>query len=89
MIGQMKDITETAEPVIDIWPSVEQLVRKGIVLQYVYENELVESVYGNSSFHHVLLPTAIKDNFVVLIINLAQQTIDGYYRLDLKKEYGV
>jgi hypothetical protein len=57
----MTDVTETAEPVVDIWDYVEELVRQNSVDKYVYENNLVEKVYRSdtSTFDHVLLPTVL------------------------------
>ena len=85
----MTDVTETAEPVVDIWQYVEELVREKIIDSYVYENNLVEAVYRNdtSTFDHVLLPTGHKDVFIVLVVDLINATILGYNRLDLIKLY--
>lgn len=71
MTGKMTDVTESAEPALDIWPYVEILRNEQIVLDYVFTAELVESVYtnGDGSFHHVLLPTDNKNVFIVLIID--------------------
>ena len=61
MNGKMQDITETAEPVVDIWPYVELLVSAEVVLHYVFDKTLVESVYRSQDgvFDHILLPPAI------------------------------
>jgi hypothetical protein len=86
---KMVDVTQTATPSADIWPYVQELTEKKLVLEYVTENELVELVYRNPStgYDHVLLPTAKKDAFVVIIVNLNSSTIDGHYFLDLRAEY--
>lgn len=90
MTVKMVDITETAEPVVDIWPYVQKLNEQKVVLNYVYENELVETVYSNSenSFHHVLLPTDNKNVFIVIVIDATAKEISGHFCLDLNKEYG-
>jgi hypothetical protein len=90
MTGKMVDITETAEPVVDIWPFVQMLKKEKVVLDYVYENELVENVYRNTenSFHHVLLPTDNKNIFIVIIIDVTAKDIKGHFCLDLNREYG-
>jgi hypothetical protein len=87
MTGKMTDVTESAEPVVDIWPYVEILRNDKIVLDYVFINELVESVYtnGDGSFHHVLLPTDHKNVFIVLIIDVLGQRIKGHFKLDLNQ----
>ncbi len=70
---------------------MELLVNEGVVDKYIYENELVEIVYRNRevSFDHVLLPTAVKNVFVVIVVSLTAQDIYGHYVLDLNKEYGL
>lgn len=87
----MIDITDTAEPAVDIWPYVQLLTKEGVVLDYVYENRLVEIVYGSNEnkFHHVLLPTDTENIFIVLIVDLQTQNIKGHFRLNLNNEYGI
>jgi hypothetical protein len=91
MSSPMTDVTTTAEPAVDIWTFVKELNKEGIVLDYVYNNELVEKVYRNSSctFDHVLLPTKNDNFFIAIIINLKKTEIEGYFPLDLEKEYGI
>lgn len=91
MTGKMTDVTESAEPIVDIWPYVEILTKDKIVLDYVFSNELVESVYtnGDGSFHHVLLPTDNKNLFIVLVIDVIGQRIKGHFKLDLNEQYGL
>ena len=87
--GKMIDITETAEPTIDIWPYVQLLLKDNIVTNYIYDNELVEKVYTDEAghFHQVLLPTEIENVFIVIIIDTKEKNIIGYFRLDLNKKY--
>lgn len=40
---KMIDVTETAEPVVDIWPYVEQLTADKVVNKYTFDNALVVS----------------------------------------------
>jgi hypothetical protein len=91
MVGGMVDITETAEPIVNIWPYVEELTTKNIDLGYVYEQELVESVYGNAAntCHHVLLPTNERNVFVIIIVDVKAAQIKGHFYLDLNSEYGL
>lgn len=90
MTGKMTDVTESVEPVVDIWPYVEILRNNRIVIDYVFTNELVEAVYinGDGSFHHVLLPTDQKNLFIVLIVDILGQRIKGHFKLDLNQQYG-
>ena len=88
---KMIDVTQTVEPVIDIWPYIKQLVEENIILSYVFDNELVEAVYRNSenTFNHILIPTEKENIFIVLVLNLALVQLVGYYRLDLEQEYRI
>jgi hypothetical protein len=88
---RMTDVTETAEPIIDIWNYVEQLVQQDVVDIHVCKNNLVEKVYRNdtSGFDHVLLPTEKKNVFVAVVIDLKNQIIVGHIKLDLNEKYGL
>jgi hypothetical protein len=91
MTDKMLDVTATAEPIVDIWPYVKQLTKDKIVLDHVYDNQLVETVYRNDTgtFDHVLLPADNSNEFVIIIVDLKQKKIKGHFRLDLNKEYGL
>src|SRR5574343_1127284 len=91
MTPKMVDVTETAEPTVDIWDYVEKLTADKIVNEYTFKNNLVEKVYRNqiNTFDHVLLPTPDKNIFVVIIVDLINKNIKGYFRLDLSAEYGL
>jgi hypothetical protein len=86
---KMADVTETAEPIVDIWTYVKDLVYENIVSEYVFKNNLVEKVYRNdtSTFDHILLPTNDKNVFIVIVVKIGNATILGHYKLDLTKEY--
>lgn len=89
MTSGMTDVTETAEPVVDVWPYVEMLTSEGIVSNYVLENSLVEKVYRSkdSKYDHVLLPTAKENYFIVLVVDIKAKAIIGHHQLDLNKLY--
>lgn len=91
MVSPMTDVTQSAEPVIDIWPYIHELTKEKIVPEYAYNNHLVEKVYRNGlkTFEHVLLPTGNINSYVVIIVDLHAVSIKGYYVLDLEKEYQV
>lgn len=91
MGSKMIEVTETAEPVVDIWAYVKDLVYENIVSDYVFKNNLVEKVYRNdtATYDHILLPTNNKNVFIVLVVKLGNATIIGHYRLDLTKEYSL
>jgi hypothetical protein len=91
MDGGMTDVTDIANPTVDIWNYVSYLVKENVVIDYVFTNNLVEKVYRNStnSFDHILLPTNDKNIFVIVIVDLNKSSIYGHYGLDLNKEYGL
>lgn len=86
---KMLDVTDIAEPVVDIWPYVKQLMLDKIVEQYAFENELVEKVYRNqnNTYDQILLPSSDKNVFIVILVDLFNKKINGHYRLDLNEEY--
>ncbi len=87
--NKMTDVTQTAEPVVDIWQYVEELVGQNLVDKYVFDNNLVEIVYRNdtSTFDHILLPTADKNIFIALVVDLKNEIILGHKNLDLNQKY--
>jgi len=87
----MLDVTVNAFPTVDIWSYVQELVAEKIVTEYVYDRKLVELVYRNNenAFDHVLLPTNSANVFIVIIVDLEQKNINGYFKLDLNKEHGL
>ena len=91
MGDKMFNVTETAQPIIDIWSFANHLVYEKIINEYVYENQLVENVYRNNTntFDHILIPTEKPEFFTVIIVDLTKAEIKGYYKLDLKEEYGL
>jgi len=88
---KMTDVTQKAEPIVDIWAYVKDLVYENIVSEYVLKNNLVEKVYRNdtSSFDHILLPTSDENVFIVIVVKIGNATIFGHYKLDLSKEYSL
>jgi hypothetical protein len=89
MGDRMIDVTDSAEPIVDIWPYVYQLTEDDLIQRNVYQNHLIEKVYRNEreTFDHVLLPTDNPNKFIVLIVDLIAASIKGHYRLNLEKEY--
>ncbi len=53
--------------------------------------ERVYAVYDNitGTFRHILLPCDKKNCFTVIIVDLSDGSIYGYYPLDLNEEYGL
>lgn len=91
MQTRMIDVSEIAEPVIDIWPYVLELVEREIVPKLVFDENLVEKVYRNIdyTYEHVLLPSSRENEFIVIIVNRNIPSIYGHYKLDLRDEYNL
>jgi hypothetical protein len=91
MSAEMEDVTETAEPVVDISPYVEALIAEGLILPNTLEEELIEIIYRNEAHthDHVLLPTDDEEVFIALVIDLENEHLLGHYRMDLNEEPGV
>jgi len=89
--NRMIDVTESAEPVLDIWPYVRQLNEQNVVSDHVLNGELVEHVYrtDTSTFDHVLLSGSRSNQYVVVVVDLNNHVITGHYILDLNSEYGL
>jgi hypothetical protein len=90
-VGQMADVTATAEPVVDIWSYVEDLVEDGYVHPRVYEHAMVESIYRSEDgqYDHVMLAASVPNVFPIIIVNLRATRLEGHYFLDLNSEYGL
>lgn len=88
---KMREVTETVDPVTDIWPMVKLLNDRKIVEDHTYQNELVAHVYRNevSTFDHVLLPGTFKNRFVVIVVDIPEKMVKGYYNLNLDDLYGL
>ncbi len=87
----MIDVTESAEPVLDIWPYVRQLNEQNVVSDHVLNGELVEHVYrtDTSTFDHVRLSGSRSNEYIVIVVDLRNCAIKGHYLLDLNYQYGL
>ena len=84
----MKDITDTAEQIVDIWPYVDSLDLRALGVERI--NDVVY-VYldGRERLEHVCIGTSRFNAMLVIIIDRIQRGILGHYLLDLNEEYGV
>jgi hypothetical protein len=85
---RMVNVTDSAEPVLDIWPYVKQLNKQGIITDFVLNNESVESIYRTDAltFEHILLSGSKSNHYVVIVVDLNSCVIAGHYLLDLNSE---
>ena len=91
MIEPMAQIDVYPISTSDIWGHLLDLVKKGIISDYVYDNRLIEKVYRNGAktFDQLLLPTLHTNIYIIIIVDLTASAIFGYYQLDLNLEYGI
>ena len=87
----MKDITQDAEAVVDIWEYAGSLLAENLISQYGFDNRLIEAVYSgeNGHYQHVLLFTAQNNCYIVIVIDTEKRVILGHHLLDLNEEYGI
>jgi hypothetical protein len=86
----MLDVTETAEPPLDIWPYVKAVAKVDLA-GYKLLDEIVEYVWRSADehFEHVLVSTENADIFLVIVVDLFNVQIHGHHLLNLPKEYGL
>jgi hypothetical protein len=86
----MLDVSQTAEPVLDIWPYVEAVPESDLEgfnlldgpVRYVYQSPA-------GQYLHVLVSTDDEKTFLVIIIDVLSVKIVGHYLLDLASFYGL
>jgi hypothetical protein len=84
----MLDVSQTAEPVLDIWPYVEA-VPKADLDGFILSDGVVRYVYQSPSgqYLHILVSTDDANTFLVIIVNLFFVKIIGHYLLNLVQVY--
>jgi hypothetical protein len=90
MTAKMHDVTEATSNVLDIWPYIDSVPAIELDGHSVYDR-FVELVYRSDDgcFDHVLVMTRTKNVYLVVVVNLAQDSIYGHRLLDLNREYGL
>ena len=88
--ASMEEVSQTAGNVIDIWPYV-QAVSSEDLQQHTVCEQSVESVYrmGDGHFDHILVMTRTKNVYLVIVVNLLENSIHGHHLLDLNREDGL
>ncbi len=89
MKSRMNNVTESAEPVINIWDYAGQLLEANLISEYAFSKRYVEAVYENSenTYQHILLFTEQKNCYIVIVADITHKTIFGHYILDLNEKY--
>ena len=91
MQGNMTNVTQNYTCNVDIWPQVKELADQQLVDEAVYNNKKVLVVYRNEdkTYDHILLPTNKDEHYIVIVLDIVHNAIEGYYYLNLQKEDGV
>lgn len=91
MSGGMKNVTDTAERLTDIWAYASQSGVREMISEYGFENKLIEAVYENGvgSYQHVLLYGVREDTYAVIVVDVREREVFGHYLLDLGEKYGL
>jgi len=89
-IGRMRDVTDDAAPVADIWPYVAAIPRSDLGGRR-FLPEVVEFVYrsGDEAFDHVLIPTSEANVYLVVVVDRRAKTVFGHHILNLREKYGL
>lgn len=91
MGSKMTNVTENAEPLVNIWNYAKQLLKDNLISEYGFSKKYVEAVYENTdyTYQHILLFTNKKNSYAVIIVDIVHKTILGHYILDLNEKYGL
>ena len=86
----MQNVTETAEPKLDIWPYVDAVPIADLE-GFVLSEGVVKYVHlaASQQYEQVLVAANDKNVFLVIVINLPEIKIDGHCLLDLAELYGL
>ncbi|MBQ9541400.1 hypothetical protein [Ruminococcus sp.] len=81
MSGGMKNVTDTAERLTDIWAYASQNGVREVISEYGFENKLIEAVYENGvgSYQHVLLYGVREDTYAVIVVDVREREVFGHY----------
>jgi hypothetical protein len=83
----MRNVTENAEPVVDIWPYVDALDLDALGLPSVNE---VNYVYrdAHERFDQVLIGSGRFNAILIVVVDRHLKTVLGHHLLDLNEAYG-
>ena len=86
----MRNVTQDATNVIDIWPYVASVPTADLLGHQVYD-QFVEYVYRDATgrFDHVLVMTKTKNVYLTVVVDLVGDVIHGHHLLDLNEKYGL
>lgn len=90
MSSPVRDVTQTATDVIDIWPYARSVPAEDLHGHTLWD-DFIEAVYRSSDnrFDHVLAMTRTRNVYLVIVVDLIEDSIYGHRLLDLNREYGL
>lgn len=87
----MQDVAHSAKNVLDVWPYIEQIPPTDLEGHFVEDQQLIEAAYrtNDGRYDHVLAITKTANVYLVIVIDLINDSIYGHHLLDLNREYGL
>ena len=91
MSGGMKNVTDTAGGIVDIWEYASNFGVRMLLSDYGFENRIIEAVYENFSctYQHILLFGLRENVYIVVVVDMQKGEVYGHYYLDLNEKYGL
>lgn len=79
MGSKMSEVTESAEPLTDIWNYAQQLLKDNLISQEGFLKRYIEAVYVNNenTYQHILLFTNQKNVYAVIIVDMREKRFSG------------
>ena len=84
----MRDVTTTADPILDIWPYVDSLDSSELGDIIAHDVAFVYR-HPKDGFEHVLIDTCAEDVHLVIVVDRQERVIVGHHLLNLRKKYGL
>ncbi|WP_068080068.1 hypothetical protein [Novosphingobium rosa] len=82
----MRDVTQSAEPVLDIWPYVDSIDLEALGVTGLHD---VRHLYrdGAQRFDHILIGTERFNTLLAIIVDRDGKAVLGHHLLDLNRAY--
>jgi len=86
----MRNVTDEATDVINIWPYVASVPSEELRGHQIWD-QFVEYVYRDATgrFDHVLVMTKTTNVYLTIVVDLQNKCIHGHHLLDLNEKYGL
>ena len=89
-VAPMRDVTQTAEEIIDLWSYADPVLERAFPLAGEWEWR-VKHIYESPDgmYQHLFVPVPQNQAYLLIIVNKPQRAIIGHYLLDLAALYGI